>query len=51
MCEKITDQLPLTCPELGTWPETQMCALIGNQNQRALSSQAGAQPTETHQPG
>ena len=22
--------LPLTCPLLGTWPETQACALTGN---------------------
>ena len=23
--------LPLTCPQLGTWPTTQACALTGNQ--------------------
>ena len=22
--------LPLTCPQLGTWPTTQACALTGN---------------------
>ena len=25
------DQLPLVCPQLGTWPATQACALPGNQ--------------------
>ena len=30
MCEREVDLLPLTCPELGTWPETQACALTGN---------------------
>ena len=24
------DQLALTCPQLGTWPTTQACALTGN---------------------
>ena len=26
-----SDRLPLTCPQLGTWPTTQACALTGNQ--------------------
>ena len=28
--------LPLTCPLLGTWPETQACALTGNCNSDPL---------------
>ena len=27
MCERYMDGLPLTCPQLGTWPPTQACAL------------------------
>ena len=30
MCERNIDQLPLTCPKLGTWPATQACVLTGN---------------------
>ena len=31
MCERCIGQLPLSCPQLGTWPATQACAPIGNQ--------------------
>ena len=31
MCERYIDQLPLTFPQLETWPATQACALTGNQ--------------------
>ena len=30
MCEKNINWLPLACPQLGTWPTTQACALSGN---------------------
>ena len=30
MSKKYIDQLPLACPQLGTWPATQACALTGN---------------------
>ena len=30
-CERYIDWLPLTLPQLGTWPTTQACALSGNQ--------------------
>ena len=36
-------------PPSGGWPTTQAHVLIGNQ--RPFGSQAGAQPTEPHQPG
>ena len=28
--ERYIDQLPLTCPQLGTWPATQACAMTRN---------------------
>ena len=31
MCEREIDWLPLACPQLGTWPATQACALTRNQ--------------------
>ena len=31
MCERYIDWLPLTCPQLGTWPKTQARALTRNQ--------------------
>ena len=31
MCERYIKWLPLTYPQLGTWPTTQACALIWNQ--------------------
>ena len=30
MRKRNIDWLPLTCPQLGTWPATQACALTGN---------------------
>ena len=27
MCERNIEQVPLTCPQMGTWPATQACAL------------------------
>ena len=30
MCKRYINQLPLTCPHLGTWATTQACALTGN---------------------
>ena len=30
MCERNIHQLPLACPQLGTWLSTQVCALAGN---------------------
>ena len=43
--------LPLMCPQLGTWPATQACALTGNQTGDPLVFQACAQFTELHQLG
>ena len=31
MCERNIHQLPLSHPQLGTWPTTKACALTGNQ--------------------
>ena len=42
--------LPLTCPLLGTWPETQACALTGNQTSNPLVLRLALSP-EPHQPG
>ena len=42
--------LPLTHPLSGTWPATQACA-VTESKQQLFGSQAGAQPTEPHQPG
>ena len=46
----INVQLPLACPLLETWPETQACALTGNRNVPFVS-QANTQTTELYQPG
>ena len=43
--------LPLTHPQLGSWPTTQACALDWESNQQPFDSQAGTQSTEPHQPG
>ena len=41
--------LPLTRPPLGTWPETQACALTENRTGNTLvGSQAHSQYTELH---
>ena len=49
----ITVWVPLIRPLLGTWPETQACALTENResNWQPFDSQAGTQSTEPHQPG
>ena len=43
--------LPLPCPQLGTWPATQACAMTENQSGDPFGLQAGSQSTESHQPG
>ena len=30
VCERYIDRLPLSHPQMGTWPTTQPCALAGN---------------------
>ena len=52
MCERnINVWLPLARPQLGTWPTTQACALIGNRtSDLSFGLQAGAQSTEPLQP-
>ena len=32
MCQRNIYWLPLTCPQVGTWPTAQACALTGEQN-------------------
>ena len=50
--ERNINQLPLTCPQLGTWPATQACALTRNRNRDlSVSSQVNGQTTEPRQPG
>ena len=50
--ERNIDQLPLACPQLGTWPTTQACTCpYWESNQQPFSSQGDAQPTEPHQSG
>ena len=44
------DWLPLTCPQLGTWPATQARALSGNWTGDVLVL-TGVQSTDPHQPG
>ena len=34
--ERNIDQLLLTCPQLGTWPAAQACALTGDQTRNLL---------------
>ena len=43
--------LPLTCPLVGTWPTTHICALTGNRTGDPLVCSLHAQSTEPHQPG
>ena len=43
--------LPLMCPQLGTWPATQACALTEKYNQQPFGLQAGALSIEPQQPG
>ena len=35
-CKRYIDRLPLACPQLGTWPATQACALTRNWTFRFL---------------
>ena len=51
MCKRNMDRLPLTCPQLGTWPTTQACALTGNRTGQPFGLQDDAQSTEPHQSG
>ena len=37
MCERYSDWLPLTRPQLGTWSTAQACALTGNQTRSVLN--------------
>ena len=48
--QEIYDQLPLTCPLMGTWPATQVCALTGNQTSKLLVCRPELHP-EPQQPG
>ena len=42
--------LPLPCPALGTWPETQACALTGNRTSDPLIRRQALNPlSETSQ--
>ena len=41
--------LPLACPQLGTWPANQACALTGNRDLLVYGTMF--QPTEPPQPG
>ena len=36
MCERIIDYLPVTHPQLRTWPANQTCALTGNRTGNLL---------------
>ena len=51
MCERNIHQLPLSCPQLGTWLATQACTLDWESNWWPFGSQIGIQSTEPHQPG
>ena len=51
MFKRYNDQLPLACPQLGTWPATQACALTGNQTSDPSDLQASTHSKEPHQRG
>ena len=38
------DWLPITCPQLGTWPATQVCALTGNWTSNPYICRVGLSP-------
>ena len=38
------DWVPLTCPHLGTWPTTQVCALTGNRTSDPLVCKLALSP-------
>ena len=40
----INVRLPLVCPQPGTWPTTQLCALTGNQTREALVHRSTLNP-------
>ena len=44
MCETNFDWLLLAHPQLGTWPETQACALIGNRTSDPLVCRLALNP-------
>ena len=44
MCERNIDWLPLTCPQLGTWPATQACPLTGNETGNLLVHKLALKP-------
>ena len=48
MCKRYMDLLPLTHPQLGTWPSTQECTPTRNPTSDLL---VRGQFTEPHQPG
>ena len=50
MCERYFYWLPLTHPQLGTWPTTQACALTGNPTGDLLVHRPALIP-EPQQPG
>ena len=52
MCKRNISCLPLTHPQLGSWPKTQACALTGNQTDNLPSGlRDKARPIEPHQSG
>ena len=51
MWDRNIDQLPLACPQPGTWPVTQGMYPNRESNQQPFSSQASVQSIEPHQPG
>ena len=44
MCERNISWLPLACPQWGTWPATQACALKGNQISNLLVHRPALHP-------
>ena len=49
MCERNIDQLLLARPLLGSWPETQECALTGNQTHLSVQRLALSPLSHTNQ--
>ena len=44
MCKRYISWLPLTCPQLGTWPATQACVLTGNRTSDLLVCRMALNP-------
>ena len=44
ICTKHINQLPLSRPQLGTWPATQACVLTGNQTSNLLVHREALNP-------